>query len=56
MNKNTRWLRWGFWIVLVLFLWWDFARAPAINLREEPPLIAAGSGQVVEGGHCSSAK
>jgi hypothetical protein len=22
----------------------------------EPPLIAAGSGQIVEGGHCSAAK
>jgi hypothetical protein len=56
MNIKTRVLRWGFWTVLVLFLGWDFARAPAIDLRKEPPLIAAGSGQVVEGGHCSAAK
>ena len=27
-----------------------------LNLRNEPPLIAAGSGQVVSGGHCSIAK
>ncbi len=49
-------LRAAFWIALVAFIAWDFARSPAINIRQEPPLIAAGSGQVVEGGHCSSAK
>jgi hypothetical protein len=55
--KDRRFLlRASFWIALVLFLAWDFARSPAINIRQEPPLIAAGSGQVVEGGHCSSAK
>lgn len=56
MKGNTRVLRWAFWIVLVLFLGWDFVRSPAIDLRQEPPLVAAGSGQVVEGGHCSSPK
>jgi hypothetical protein len=57
MTKDTmRWLRWTFWIVLVLFLGWDWFRSPPIDLRQEPPLIAAGFGQVVEGGHCSSAK
>jgi len=56
MPKKTLLLRAAFWAALVLFLAWDFARAPAINLRQEPPLIAAGSGQVVEGGHCSAAK
>ena len=56
MKDKTGWLRWAFWIVLVLFLGWDFLRSPPIDLRQEPPLIAAGSGQVVEGGHCSSAK
>lgn len=56
MKDNRRFSRWAFWIVLVLFLWWDFARSPAIDLRQEPPVVAAGSGQVVEGGHCSSAK
>lgn len=56
MKDNTRVLRCAFWIVLVLFLGWDFFRSPAIDLRQEPPLVAAGSGQVVEGGHCSSPK
>jgi hypothetical protein len=56
MKDTTRLLRWAFWIALVAFLSWDFARSPAIDLRQEPPLVAAGSGQVVEGGHCSSAK
>lgn len=53
---KTRLLRWSFWIALVGFLAWDFVRAPAIDLRHEPPLIAAGSGQAVQGGHCSAAK
>lgn len=56
MMNPTFLLRAAFWAVLVLFLAWDFGRAPAINVRQEPPLIAAGSGQVVEGGHCSSPK
>jgi len=55
-DTSSRVLRWAFWILLVGFLSWDFARSPAIDLRKEPPLVAAGSGQVVEGGHCSSAK
>ena len=29
--------------------------SPAVDLRQEPPLIAAGSGLVVSGGHCSAA-
>ena len=56
MMNRALLLRAAFWTALVLFLAWDFARAPAINVRQEPPLIAAGSGQVVEGGHCSAAK
>lgn len=56
MNMNvTSLLRWLFWTLLVLFLAWDFIRSPPIDLRQEPPLIAAGSGQVVSGGHCSAA-
>lgn len=56
MNTNmTSLLRWLFWTLLVLFLAWDFNRSPPIDLRQEPPLIAAGSGQVVSGGHCSAA-
>jgi hypothetical protein len=45
-----------FWAVLVAFLAWDWARSPAIDLTREPPLIAAGSGQVASGGHCSMSK
>lgn len=55
MNRTSL-LRWAFWSALVFFLAWDFTRSPAIDLRQEPPLIAAGSGQVVQGGHCSAAK
>lgn len=56
MNMNaTSLLRWLFWTLLVLFLAWDFTRSAPIDLRQEPPLIAAGSGQVVSGGHCSAA-
>lgn len=46
-------LRAVFWSVLVLFLAWDFWQSPAIDLRFEAPLIAAGSGQATQGGHCS---
>ena len=34
----------------------DYAASPTVNLRLEPPLIAAGSGQATSGGHCSAAK
>ena len=46
-------LRSVFWIVLVAFIAWDFWRSPAVDLRFEAPLIAAGSGQATHGGHCS---
>lgn len=56
MNSPLRWVFWTLLVlVLVLFLAWDFSRSPTIDLRQEPPLIAAGSGQVVSGGHCSAA-
>ena len=45
-----------FWLGLLLFLVWDWSVSPPLDLRQEPPLIAAGSGQVVSGGHCSMAK
>lgn len=45
-----------FWALLLAFLAWDWARSPAIDLTQEPPLIAAGSGQAASGGHCSMAK
>jgi hypothetical protein len=46
-------LRLLFWTALVIFLAWDFLASPTIDLRLEPPLIAAGSGQAASGGHCS---
>jgi hypothetical protein len=51
--QSTLHMRWLFWAALTAFVAWDFARSPAIDLRREPPLIAAGSGQAVQGGHCS---
>ena len=45
-----------FWLALTAFIAWDFLSAPPIDLRREPPLIAAGSGQAASGGHCSMAK
>lgn len=51
--QSTKTLRWLFWSVLLAFIAWDFVRAPDIDLRREPPLLAAGSGQAVQGGHCS---
>jgi hypothetical protein len=35
--------------------WLGMVSAP-VDLRNEPPLIAAGSGQASSGGHCSMAK
>lgn len=57
MTKATNMkLSLAFWSVLVLFLVWDtFVSAP-IDLRNEPPLIAAGSGKASVGGHCAIAK
>ena len=46
-------LRALFWLILLGFLAWDFSASKPIDLRFEPPLIAAGSGQAVQGGHCS---
>ncbi len=44
-----------FWTTLIAFLAWDFASSAPVDLRQEPPLIAAGSGQSSAGGHCSMA-
>ncbi|WP_165930973.1 hypothetical protein [Paralcaligenes ureilyticus] len=44
-----------FWTLLIVFIGWDAVASPPINVRLEPPLIAAGSGQASTGGHCSSA-
>lgn len=43
-----------FWIALAVFLGWDWLQSAPVNHRQEPPLIAAGSGQAPSGGHCSA--
>ncbi len=45
-----------FWLLLSTFIIWDFAKSAEINQREEPPLIAAGSGKAPTGAHCSLPK
>jgi hypothetical protein len=45
-----------FWLLLTAFVAWDFAKSAEINQREEPPLIAAGSGKAPTGAHCSLPK
>jgi hypothetical protein len=45
-----------FWALLAAFIGWDWARSEPVDLRNEPPLIAAGSGQSPSGGHCAIAK
>lgn len=45
-----------FWSLLLAFLAWDWMHTPAVDLRWETPLIAAGSGQSSAGGHCAIAK
>lgn len=52
MTKATA-LRTAFWVILVAFVAWDFSHSKPVDLRFEAPLIAAGSGQAVQGGHCS---
>lgn len=51
MNANLG--KWVFWTLLAALLAWDWASSPRIDLRWEPPLIAAGSGKATVGGHCS---
>jgi len=55
-GRQRRRRAWAFWGVLVLFIAWDFHESNPIDLRNEPPLIAAGSGRVSAGGHCSMSK
>lgn len=45
-----------FWLLLAAFIVWDFAKSADINQRDEPPLIAAGSGKAPTGAHCSLPK
>ena len=54
--STTHNLQWVFWLLLTVFLAWDFSASAQVDLRNEPPLIAAGSGQATSGGHCSMAK
>lgn len=54
-TSNTK-LTIVFWSVLALFLVWDSLVSAPIDLRNEPPLIAAGSGKASVGGHCAIAK
>lgn len=54
-STSTTKLQAVFWISLTLFLAWDFMSSKPVDLRNEPPLIAAGSGQAASGGHCSMA-
>jgi hypothetical protein len=54
--SQTHKLQAVFWLSLSAFLVWDFLASDPVDLRNEPPLIAAGSGQASSGGHCSMAK
>lgn len=45
-----------FWAALAAFIAWDYGHSAPVNLRLEPPMIAAGSGQATHGGHCSMPK
>ncbi len=45
-----------FWLLLTAFITWDFTKSADINQRDEPPLIAAGSGKAPTGAHCSLPK
>jgi hypothetical protein len=54
--SHTHKLQAVFWLALSAFLAWDFLASDPVDLRNEPPLIAAGSGQATSGGHCSMAK
>jgi hypothetical protein len=56
MSISNRKLQVLFWCGLMAFLVWDTTRALPVDLRREPPLIAAGSGKVSSGGHCAIAK
>src|SRR5690606_27345036 len=51
---HFRFLAAAFWIVLAGFFAWDWTHSAPVNVRTEPPLIAAGSGVAPSGGHCAS--
>ena len=56
MSLSKHKLQLVFWCGLLAFLVWDATQAPPVDLRNEPPLIAAGSGKASSGGHCAIAK
>lgn len=56
MMSATALRRSAFWAALVAFVAWDYLRSPPVNLRLEPPIIAAGSGLPTSGGHCARPK
>lgn len=51
----TRKLQLLFWVSFGLLVAWDLNRSAPIDRFAEPPLIAAGSGAIAVGGHCSAA-
>ncbi len=56
MPMTPGWLRAAFWIALVVLVGWDWRHSAPVNVRLEPPLLAAGSGQAATGGHCALVK
>ena len=55
-TPSRKWLAWGFWLIVIGFIAWDFQASAPIDVRDEPPLIAAGSGRSGSGGHCATSK
>jgi hypothetical protein len=53
MTHSVTRLKIVFWLMLVGFVAWDLHASAPVDLRNEPPVIAAGSGQAPSGGHCS---
>lgn len=51
---NSRFWATVFWIAFLGFFAWDWSHSETVNVRTEPPLIAAGSGVAPSGGHCAS--
>jgi hypothetical protein len=42
-----------FWLILFLFIGWDFSMSKEVDSRNEPPFIAFGSGAAPTGAHCA---
>lgn len=53
---KNRQLQISFWVLLLIFLIWDWNTAKPINIFLEPPAVTMGSGQKSQGGHCSNTK